>query len=244
MTDFEGVQQLRGAERILLALESGAEVGLILLRDGTDENGAAEVSARAEAFGVPVRLVTEAVIRRMTSVGEKSEILALVGRRPEESLEQVFARRGAIWLMVGLAYPSNAGMVIRTAEGSGAEGIILDTDWHRSERRLATRTSMHADWYLPVFWNSTEEVMVQARRHEYRVFGIENTGTRAPWQEDLTGPSLFIIGGETHGIPPQLLEQCDALLRLPMAGFIPSYNLQAATSVVAIERLRQLEAKG
>jgi len=145
--------------------------------------------------------------------------------------------------MVGLAYPSNAGMVIRTAEGSGAEGIVLDTDWHHHERRMATRTSMRADLYLPVFWETAQETVAAARRHEHRIFGIENTGTRAPWDEDLTGPSLFIIGGEAHGIPAQILEQCDAVLRLPMAGFIPSYNLQAATAVLAIERLRQLDAK-
>jgi tRNA(Leu) C34 or U34 (ribose-2'-O)-methylase TrmL len=29
-------------------------------------------------------------------------------------------------------------------------------------------------------------------------------------------------------------------MRLPMAGFVPSYNLQAAMSMVAYERLRQL----
>ena len=48
-----------------------------------------------------------------------------------------------------------------------------------------------------------------------------------------------MIGGERYGISPELLERCDAVLRIPMAGFIPSYNLQAAMAAVAIERLRQ-----
>ena len=74
------------------------------------------------------------------------------------------------------------------------------------------------------------------------MFGIENTGESAPWDEDLTGPALFVVGGEANGIPAPLLARCDAVLRLPMAGFIPSYNLQAAPAVVAVERLRQLAA--
>ena len=217
-------------------------MGLVLIREGADEVGADEVASRAFALGIPVRPVSDPVIRRMTSVGEKSELLALVGRKPAEHLEQVFERGGAVWLLVGLAYPSNAGMVIRTAEGAGAAGIVIDASWDHVERRTATRTSMRADWYLPVLWHSAEEVFELARAHRHRVFGIENTGESAPWDEDLTGPALFVVGGEANGIPAPLLARCDAVLRLPMAGFIPSYNLQAATAVVAVERLRQLAA--
>jgi tRNA G18 (ribose-2'-O)-methylase SpoU len=50
---------------------------------------------------------------------------------------------------------------------------------------------------------------------------------------------LLVIGGETRGIPAPLLARCDEVLRIPMAGFIPAYNLQAAMAAVAAERLRQ-----
>jgi len=51
-----------------------------------------------------------------------------------------------------------------------------------------------------------------------------------------------VIGGETRGIPAPLLARCDAALRIPMRGFIPAYNLQAAMAIVAGERLRQESA--
>ena len=53
-------------------------------------------------------------------VGPPATLLALVGRDPGAGLEAALAQKGAFWLLVGTAYPSNAGMVIRTAEGSGA----------------------------------------------------------------------------------------------------------------------------
>jgi tRNA(Leu) C34 or U34 (ribose-2'-O)-methylase TrmL len=40
-----------------------------------------------------------------------------------------------------------------------------------------------------------------------------------------------------------VLDACDGALRIPMRGFIPSYNLQAAMAMVAGERLRQLGAE-
>jgi tRNA G18 (ribose-2'-O)-methylase SpoU len=49
-----------------------------------------------------------------------------------------------------------------------------------------------------------------------------------------------VVGGERHGIPKEVLAACDDAIRIPMWGFIPSYNLQAAMAAVACERLRQL----
>jgi TrmH family RNA methyltransferase len=234
------VYQLRGVDAIRSALEGGTRVELLLVLEASEEPGIEALRARAGEQGVPVRDVTAAVIRRMTSVGPPAESLALVGRNPGVDLSAAFARRGAVWLLVGTAYPSNAGMVIRTAEGSGAEAIAIDADWDHDSRRTALRTSMRADWYMPVFWEPAARVLESARSAGHRVFAIENTGALAPWDVDLTGPSLFVVGGEADGIPSDVLAKCDDVLRLPMAGFIPSYNLQSAVSVVAVERLRQV----
>ncbi len=64
-------------------------------------------------------------------------------------------------------------------------------------------------------------------------------GTKAPLDLDLTGPVLLVVGAEEKGIPERLLETCDEVVRIPMAGFIRSYNLQVAVAVLAVERLRQ-----
>jgi tRNA G18 (ribose-2'-O)-methylase SpoU len=50
---------------------------------------------------------------------------------------------------------------------------------------------------------------------------------------------MLIIGGENAGISDDLLEAADQAIRIPMAGFTPSYNLQAPMAVVAVEALRQ-----
>ena len=47
------------------------------------------------------------------------------------------------------------------------------------------------------------------------------------------------MGGESDGVPRALLARCDAVARIPMAGFVASYNLQAAVAILAAERLRQ-----
>jgi tRNA G18 (ribose-2'-O)-methylase SpoU len=56
----------------------------------------------------------------------------------------------------------------------------------------------------------------------------------------LRGPLVCLIGNERSGIAREILDRCQAVVRIPMAGFVPSYNVQAAMAAIAVERLRQL----
>ena len=46
---------------------------------------------------------------------------------------------------------------------------------------------------------------------------------------------MLIVGGEKKGISKDILEYSDEVIRIPMTGFVPSFNLQAPLSAVAIE---------
>jgi TrmH family RNA methyltransferase len=199
------------------------------------------VLERARAAGARVRTVSARVVERLSHARPAAEVLALVGDPPEATLDELLAREGAVWLLVGVAYPGNAGFAIRTAEVSGAAGIAIEAGFRREERREALRMSMRADWFMPVLWDVAEAVVARARAAGRRVVAIEDVGARAPWEVDLRGPVVFAIGGEEPGIPPELLASADEIVRVPMGGFIRSYNLQAALAAVAGERLRQEE---
>jgi tRNA G18 (ribose-2'-O)-methylase SpoU len=233
------IGQLHGVESVRAALAAGREIGLVLIEQGAQEPGLPALLAEAARREIPVRRASAAVLRRMTSVGPPACVLGLAGRDPRADLDAVLARRGAIWVLAGLAYPTNAGMAIRTAEGSGAEAVVIDSDWDHEARRAATRASMRADWYMPVLHARAEPVLERARAAGHRLFAIENSGDTPPWEEDLRGACVFVVGGERHGLGERILARCDRVLRIPMAGFIPSYNVQAAVAVIAVERLRQ-----
>jgi TrmH family RNA methyltransferase len=200
------------------------------------------VGARAESAGIPVHAASEASLRRLSKTDPPAEILALVGPDPAASPEQALAAGGAAWLLVGVAYPGNTGFAIRTAEVSGADAVFVDNDFDHEAKREATRAAMRADRVMPVFWMPSERALALARAAGRRVYALEDVGDAAPWEVDLTAPALFVVGGERHGIPQPVLAAADRVLRLPMRGFIPSYNLQAAMAGVAFERLRQLGA--
>jgi tRNA G18 (ribose-2'-O)-methylase SpoU len=233
------VRQLAGPVEIDAALRAGEDVRLLLVQEDARHEEVAPLVARAQELGVPVRTATRNVVARLCHVRPAEEILALVGRDPDAGLAESLARRGAFWLLVGVAYPGNVGMVIRTAEVSGADAIAIDGSFDHETKRAALRASMRADKFMPALWLSAGEVLDAARGTGHRVLALDESGVRAPWELDLTGPCLFVVGGENGGIPCEVLARCDASIRVPMAGFIPCYNLQAAVSAIATERLRQ-----
>ena len=54
---------------------------------------------------------------------------------------------------------------------------------------------------------------------------------------------LLIVGAEAEGVPTEVLDRCDEIVRIPMAGFVASYNLQVAVAAISAERFRQLEGR-
>jgi 23S rRNA (guanosine2251-2'-O)-methyltransferase len=234
-------RRVLGASDVESALSQGPPVQCVILpRDGTDP-AAIDLAARARADGITVELVGRRKFERLRGNHSDAEILALVGPPVRGRLDDVMSRGGAVWLLTGPAYPGNVGFAIRTAEVSGADGLYVDNDFDHAKRREARRASMRADRFLPIGWESANAVLDAARRAGKRVIGVEDVGSAAPWQVDLTGPLLLVVGAEAEGVPRGVLERCDHVVRIPMAGFIASYNLQAAVAALAAERLRQLE---
>ena len=223
------------------ALET-EEVTLILFHRGSGDPEATRLRDLAEERGIAVRESSKSDMWRMSRVNEGESpppILALVGRRPDASVDEVLSSGGLCWLLDGARYPVNIGFTIRTAEVSGAQAVFVDGSLNHAEKKAARRASMKAHRFMPVHWVDGKELVDMAKEAGFRVISLEDTGEIGPWEEDLTGNVLIVIGGEHDGISDHVLQESDSVLRVPMSGFVPSYNLQAPMAVVAAEALRQ-----
>ena len=234
-----GRRQLRRIEDIARALARGAPLRLLLHAAELSAEAAAVVETAA-ASGVSVRGASPRELERWTAGPEVGELLALLGPPPEASLESALERGGAGWWLVDPAYPSNAGSVVRSAEVSGAAYVLVSGLPDHRARRACARASMRADRLMPLLFESSGDILAAVARAGLPLIAIEDSGERAPWEVDLRPPALFCVGGEQAGLPPAIVQRAAHVLRIPMAGFIPSYNLQAAAAMVMAERLRQL----
>ncbi len=230
-----------GVTEVSKALES-EEVTLVLFYRGSNDAEAMRLRDLAEERGITVRESSKSDMWRMSRVndGERPPpILALVGRRPDATVAEILSSGGLCWLLDGARYPVNIGFTIRTAEVSGAQAVFVDGSLNHAEKKAARRASMKAHRFMPVHWVNGGDITLMAKEAGFRVISLEDSGELGPWDEDLTGDILLVVGGERDGISDHILKESDSVIRVPMSGFVPSYNLQAPMAVVAAEALRQ-----
>lgn len=232
--------QIAGVDAIASALQANEPVRVLLVERDDPSAQIAALVARAQERGVLLWRGSAGDMRRMSRGAQVEVAIAMLGPAPETDLEGLFARGGAVWLLHRASYPSNVGFAIRTAEVSGAAGIVVDAAFNHAERGRIEHVSMGADRVMPVLWETTDGALQAARAHGHRIFAIEDSGERAPWQVDLRGNVMLLLGSEREGLDADVIARCNATIGIPMNGFVPSYNLQAAMSMLVAERLRQL----
>ena len=226
--------QITGEADVIEALKNGVDIKMVLVDRDED---CSEIIQLCEEMKIKVTEGSATDLWRMSANGQQ-KVLALVERVPSGTLEEVFEREGAIWLFDGVEYAPNLGFGVRTAEVSGATAVIINVSKTHEERRTIRRASMRATRFIPVVYATTKEILAACNR---RIVVAEDVGGKAPWESDLTGDVMLVVGAENAGVSKEVLDAADEIVRLPMPGFIPSYNLQVAISSLAIERLRQSE---
>ena len=225
-----------GIDAIEAALDAGEDITRVLaLRDCDDPRLSALLNRCIDA-GIDVILGSENDLWRMAETSP-ALALALVGREPDADLDTLLGRGGLIWMLAGAQYQTNIGYCIRVAEASGASGLIVTGEWTSDDRHRIVRAAMRTHRFMPVIFGC--DGLEALETWTGRVVAIEDVGTEEPWDADLTGDVILIVGGENAGISDELLAAADQTIRIPMAGFTPSYNLQAPMAVVAVEALRQ-----
>lgn len=232
--------QITGLGAVMEALQMGVAIDRVLVDRDHDTSA---LRALCEAAGIPLEEGSTNDLWRMSADGAQVA-LALTGRTQHETLDEVMKAGGCIWFFDGVEYSTNLGFAIRTAEVSGASAVVLNVSKTHEERRTIRRASMRADRFIPVIYSDTGAILQSAKDHDVRLVAAEDVGEAGPWDEDLTGDVMLVVGAERDGVSPAVLEAADAVVKLPMDGFVPSYNLQVAVSVLAVEALRQRESRG
>jgi len=231
-----------GVKEVSTAFMANENISLLLVLRGTQDLEVLRLMQLAKENNIPIKEGSERDLWRMArdNKGEiKPQILALVGRNPYAEIDEIFSNGGLVWLLAGAKYPVNIGFTIRTAEVSGANAVFIDSELNNTERKGAVRASMKAHRFIPIHWVNGETIVDKAKSEGFRVISIEDIGTKTPWDENLTGNIMLIIGGERAGISDAILQKSDCILKIPMTGFVPSFNLQAPMAIVAAEAQRQ-----
>ena len=71
---------------------------------------------------------------------------------------------------------------------------MLNVAKTHEERRTIRRASMRADRFIPVIYSNTEEIIGKAKQYNLTIIAAEDIGDRGPWEVDMTGNTLLVVG--------------------------------------------------
>ena len=138
--------------------------------------------------------------------------------------------------------PHNLGAIIRTAEGAGADGIIIPKRRSASVSAAVFRTSAGAASWLPIARVTNIAAAIdKLKENGIWIYGSDADGIEYT-KTDFRGASAIVIGSEGFGMGRLIREKCDVTVSLPMLGKITSLNASVAAGILMYEVVRQRRA--
>jgi TrmH family RNA methyltransferase len=133
--------------------------------------------------------------------------------------------------------PGNMGTMLRTAEATGAEAVLLSPGTVDAFSPKVVRAGMGAHFHLPLHhlpWHEIHEYL-----NDLPVFLAESDIGRPMWETDFSQPCALLIGGEAFGASPTGEEMATHHVTIPMAGRAESLNAAVAAGILMAEVMRQ-----
>jgi 23S rRNA (guanosine2251-2'-O)-methyltransferase len=136
--------------------------------------------------------------------------------------------------------PQNLGAVCRTAECTGATGVILPERRSAEVTAAVCKASAGAVEHLPVARvRNLADFLADAKAAGCWAYGAAAGARTAYRSVDWRGGVVLVLGAEGRGLRPRVAAACDGLVALPMRGRIESLNVSATAAVLLYEILQQ-----
>jgi 23S rRNA (guanosine2251-2'-O)-methyltransferase len=136
--------------------------------------------------------------------------------------------------------PRNLGAICRSAEFAGAAGVVVPERRSAAVTAVACKASAGAVEHLDVARvRNLADWLAEAKAAGCWIWGADLAARQAPWDVDLSGPTVLVLGGEGKGIRPRVVSACDGLVALPRRGEVGSLNVSAAATALLFEAVRR-----
>lgn len=197
---------------------------------------------RVASTGALVFEVAEEPFRKMAFRQRSEGLLAVAPQLRRQLATYQPVENGCYLFAEALEKPGNLGTLLRSADGAGANGVIVCdpcTDiWHPD----VIHGSIGAFFGLPIFECTTEEALAWCRQWNIRTLAATPQAERLYTEIDMRGAIAIAVGTEQYGLSHTWLTAADEQIKLPMLGTANSLNVAMAATLLLYEVVRQRTA--
>ena len=199
---------------------------------------------KAESQGIAIDFVKKQDLEKRCSSHRTQGIAAIYkggSAAPQVSLDELMARDNCLLLILdGVQDPHNLGACLRSADAAGVDAVIAPKDRAVGLTPVVRKVACGAAESVPFIQvTNLARTLSQLREEGIWVVGTAGEAESLIYDIDLKGKLALVMGAEEKGLRRLTRENCDHLIKLPMAGQVESLNVSVATGICLFEAVRQ-----
>ncbi len=238
-------EKIEGRNAVIEAFRSGKTIDKIYILDGCQDGPVSTIRREAKKQGCLMKFVSRERLDQISETGKHQGVIAIAAAYKYSELEDIFEKAKAqnedpfVFVLDGIEDPHNLGAIIRTANLSGAHGVIIPKNRAVGLTATVAKASAGALNYTPVVKVTNIANTIEELKKRGLWFACADMGGTTMFQLNLKGPIGLVIGNEGSGVSRLVREKCDMIASIPMKGDIDSLNASVATGILAFEVVRQ-----
>lgn len=234
-----------GIHSIEEALTGDHELDKIFVQKDLDSQAIYAILRQAKEKKVGISKVPIQKLNKLTS-GNHQGVVAKISPINTESIENLVEKAFAATptplfiLCDQISDVRNFGAIIRTAECSGSNGIIIPKQGSASINEQAVKTSAGAIFNIPISKvNHLKDAVFFLQSYDVQIVSANEKSSTSFYEVDFKKPTALIMGSEGKGISKSLLKMSDVQAKLPIIGKTDSLNVSVACALFLYEAVRQ-----
>lgn len=240
----KGLFVVEGRREIMHCIEAGFEPHtLFICRDIlTDKDHDRILGVIEENFcGLPVQIVEipqhlyDKVAYRDGTEGVIAELHC-----KEMTLEDLQMKENALVVVLeSVEKPGNLGAVLRSADASGVDAVIVCDPLTDLYNPNLIRSSIGAIFTVPVAAATSEEAINWLKSKNIKIYTAQLQDSEWYYDTDMKGGTAIVMGTEATGLTDVWRTAADAHIKIPMLGHLDSLNVSVSAAILMFEAVRQ-----
>ena len=239
----EGLFVVEGQREILHCLEAGFEADTFFCCPDLFDSGEYVDSLRHHLEGQRVLEVSEDVYQKIAYRGTTEGLVAEMKVRTRGLNDLELKENPLIVVLESVEKPGNLGAVLRSADASGADAVIVCDPLTDLYNPNLIRSSIGAVFTVPVVACDSEECIDFLKSKGIRILTAQLQDSHLYYDTDMAGATAIVMGTESTGLTNKWREAADAHIRIPMLGQLDSLNVSVSAAILLFEAVRQRQMK-
>ena len=235
-----------GIRAIIEAINSGSTISKVYLQKDLKGNLFSELNSLIKKIGCTVSNVPVEKLDRLSKYNNHQGAVAQISPVEFYDLDELIQKTieentvPLFLLLDQLSDVRNFGAIIRTAECTGVNGIIIQKNGSAPVNAETIKTSAGAAFKVPICKvDHIKDAIFQLQAVDIKTVAATEKTEESIFDIDFNQPIAIIMGSEHRGVNPSVLKMVDYKAKLPLLGEIGSLNVSVACGAFLYESVRQ-----